>query len=497
MNATGNRWLVLMAMTGALSMILLDQTVVTVALPSMSRDLHLSAGGQQWVVNAYVLAMAALVALGGKLGDKFGGVTTFRIGVALFFLASMACGLTPTGAFGEQWIIAARVLQGVGAALMVPVSAAIVIGAFSVSERGRAMAIYAGISQVFLAIGPLLGGVLTESVSWRTVFWLNVPVGLAALVLVHIAKPVNTKNAEIAVHMRGVIALVLGIALPILAVQQAGTWGWTAPTTMAVLLAGLAISTWFCWSQLRNPDPLVNVRLFARRAFVGNVVVLGFVQFGMLAIILYSSIYLQDVLGMSPMLAGAGVLPLILALSAAAQLGGRWYDRSGVRPPVLTGLAVSVVGLAAWTVSLPSLGYAAQLPGMLLSGFGIGLLMSPTNTDALGRVSGAERSQASGLVQTIRQLGGTVGVAVIGAVVVGLEHGSAQAHSHHSASAITVGFGCATAAFVVALLAGWLLLSRERVEEAAPPSDVTGPSPLATSTSTALDPVASLVPSGG
>ena len=240
----------------------------------------------------------------------------------------------------------------------------------------------------------------------------------------------------------------------------------------------------------------MNVRLFARRAFLGNVVVLGFVQFGMLAVILYSSIYLQDLLGMSPILAGVGVLPLILALSAAAQLGGRWYDRSGVRPPVLTGLAISVVGLVVWTVSLPSLGYAVQVPGMLLTGFGIGLLMSPTNTDALGRVSLAERSQASGLVQTIRQLGGTVGVAVIGAVVVGLGHGPAHAHSHQSATAITVGFGCATAAFVAALVAGWLLLSRERVVETAPAAGVTLPSPQPPSMATEPGPVAALVTTG-
>ena len=140
MNKSSNRWLVLVAMTGSLAMIMLDQTVVTVALPSMGRELPLSAAGEQWVVNAYVLAMAALVALGGKLGDKFGGVTTFRAGVAIFFVASMLCGVAPRGSLGESWIIAARVLQGAGAALMVPVSAAIVIGAFPLSERGRAMA---------------------------------------------------------------------------------------------------------------------------------------------------------------------------------------------------------------------------------------------------------------------------------------------------------------------------------------------------------------------
>jgi EmrB/QacA subfamily drug resistance transporter len=484
--ATRNRWLVLIAMTGSLSMIMLDQTVVTVALPSMGRDLGLSAGGQQWVVNAYVLAVAALVALGGKLGDKLGGVTTFRIGVAVFFVASMGCGLAPTGVLGEPWIIAARILQGAGAALMVPVSAAIVMGAFSLAERGRAMALYAGISQVFLAVGPLLGGALTESVSWRTVFWLNVPVGLAALVMVHIAKPVNTRRAGISIRTRSVVALVLGVAMTVLSVQQASTWGWTSPATLATLAVGLVLTAWFVLAQVRSTDPLVDVRLFARRAFLGNVVVLGLVQFGMLAAILYSSIYLQDLLGMSPMMAGLGVLPLILALAAAAQIGGRWYDRAGVRPPVLTGLAVSVVGLAAWTASLPSLGYAVQVPGMLLAGFGIGLLMSPTNTDALGRVGVAERSQASGLVQTMRQLGGTLGVAVIGAVVLGLEHGTGHTGSQQTADAITVGFTCATAAFAAALLAGWMLLSRVRITDKPPAPKQERPEPAAV-----LDPVGS------
>ena len=183
----GNRWLILVAMTGSLSMLMLDQTVVTVALPSMSRDLPLSASGQQWVVNAYVLAIAALVAIGGKVADRFGGVSTFRVGVITFFLASAGCGLAPHGDLGQSWLITARALQGVGAALMMPVSAVIVMAAFGIKERGRAMAVYVGLSQIFLAVGPLLGGVLTEKVTWRAVFWINVPVGIAALILVHIA----------------------------------------------------------------------------------------------------------------------------------------------------------------------------------------------------------------------------------------------------------------------------------------------------------------------
>ncbi len=461
----GNRWLVLVAMTGSLSMILLDQTVVTVALPSMSRDLPLSPTGQQWVVNAYVLAMAALVAVGGKLGDRLGGVTTFRLGVSVFFVASMACGLAPHGPAGEPWIIAARAVQGAGAALMVPVSAAIVIDAFAPSERGRAMAIYTGISQVFLAIGPLLGGVLTESVSWRTVFWLNVPVGLGALIMVHIARPDDRRLANVQIGARSVALLVAGVGATVLAVQQASVWQWGSPATLATLTAGVAVTGVFGWTQLRASSPLVDVRLFARPAVLGNLVVLGLVQFGLLAVVLFSSLYLQDLLHLSPIRSGLGALPLIAGIAAAAQIGGRWYDRAGVRPPTLCGLAVSIAGLSAWAAALPSLAYAPQVPGMALTGFGLGLLLSPANTDALGRVSAAERSQASGLVQTVRQLGGTLGVAVIGAIVLGIEHRGPQAGSRqHAAFAVTVGFGCAAATFVVALVAGWFLLSRTRLD---------------------------------
>ena len=303
------RWLVLIAMTGALSMIMLDQTVVSVALPSMSRELPLSATGQQWVVNAYVLAMASLVALGGKLGDRCGGVTTFRTGVVIFFLASAGSGLAPTGPLGEPWLIATRLLQGAGAALMMPASAAIVIGAFGVSERGRAMAIYAGISQVFLAIGPLLGGLLTESVSWRAVFWLNVPVGIAALVMVHVARPVNVRQPGVTIRAGSVLLLVVGIATTVLAVQQANAWSWTSPATLLTLATRLLLSTWFVLVQLRSGDPLVRVRLFARRSFAGNVAVLGLVQFGLLAVVLFGSLYLQDLLRLSPIQAGLGVLP--------------------------------------------------------------------------------------------------------------------------------------------------------------------------------------------
>lgn len=459
MTAPGDsrRWLVLVAMTGSLSMIMLDQTVVSVALPTMGRELSLSPGAQQWVVNAYVLSLAALVALGGKASDLLGPRRAFRSGVTLFFLASVGCGLAPAGPAGEATIIACRALQGAGAALMVPVSAAIVIAAFGPSERGRAMAIYAGISQVFVALGPLIGGLLTEYVSWRAVFFLNVPVGIATLVLVAIAPVPADRVPGTAVRPLDVLLVVAGLAVTTFAIQAAGAAGLSAGVVV-LLVAGVAATAWFVARQVRSPDPLIHVRLFADRAFTGDSAVMGFVQFGLLGIVLYSSIYLQELLAFGPMQAGLAVLPLILPLTLAAQIGGRWYDRSGVRGPVLTGLVLCAVGTVAWLLALPGLDYATQTPGMALVGIGLGLTLSPTATDALSRVADAERTQASGVVQTVRQLGGTLGIAVIGAVVIAAD---ADVPGRTAAPAgIAAGFWVAAGAFVLAAVVGALLLAR-------------------------------------
>ncbi|MEJ2865465.1 MFS transporter [Actinomycetospora flava] len=451
------RWLVLVAMTGSLSMIMLDQTVVSVALPTMGRELSLSPGAQQWVVNAYVLALAALVALGGKAADLLGPRRAFRSGVTLFFLASVGCGLAPAGPAGEATIIACRTLQGAGAALMVPVSAAIVIAAFGPSERGRAMAIYAGISQVFVALGPLIGGLLTEYVSWRAVFFLNVPVGIATLVLVAIAPVPAERVPGTTVRPLDVVLVVAGLAVTTFAIQAAGAVGLSAGV-LVLLVAGVAATAWFVVRQVRASDPLIHVRLFGDRAFTGDSAVMAFVQFGLLGIVLYSSIYLQELLAFGPMQAGLAVLPLILPLTVAAQVGGRWYDRSGVRGPVLTGLVLCAVGTVVWLLALPGLDYALQTPGMALVGLGLGLTLSPTNTDALSRVGATERTQASGVVQTVRQLGGTLGIAVIGAVVIAADDDLPGRTA--APSGIAAGFWVAAGAFALAAVVGGLLLAR-------------------------------------
>ncbi|HEV7655647.1 MAG TPA: MFS transporter [Mycobacteriales bacterium] len=462
---TDNRWLVLVAMTCSLSMIMLDQTVVSVALPSMTRDLPLTPSGQQWVVSAYVLGIAAVVAFGARAAARLGPVTCFRIGVVGFFAASVACALAPHGGAGQSWLLAARATQGVGAALMIPVSGTLVMNAFPIAQRGRAMGLYAGISQIFLALGPLIGGLLTEHVSWRAVFWLNVPVGLAALVLVHRAAPDNRRDVTARVRPAQLALLVAGMAATVLAVQESSQWGWTSVRTVAVLAAGLALLTLFVFTQLRDTDPIVAVRMLAGRAFAGNVGIGFAIQFGLLAVVVFTSLYNQNLLHFSPVVAGASALAVVLPITLASQLGGRWYDRAGVRPPVLTGLVLCLLGMVAWTAATPHLQYRDQVPGMILMGLGIGLTISPNNTDALSCSGPAQRAQASGILQTFRQLGGTLGVAVLSTVVLGYEHrtpGAAVTPAQHAADAITVGFAAAAAVFALALVFGWFFLPRGR-----------------------------------
>ena len=241
-----------------------------------------------------------------------------------------------------------------------------------------------------------------------------------------------------------------------------------------LLAAGVGLIGWFVARQLRAADPLIHLRLFADRGFTGDAVVMGLVQFGLLGIVLYSSIYLQELLGFGPMAAGLAALPLILPLTLAAQVGGRWFDRAGVRPPVLAGLAVCTAGIVAWLLALPALTYAWQIPGMVLVGVGLGLTLSPTNTDALGRVPDAERSQASGVVQTVRQLGGTLGVAVIGGVVLDRRATPCPGRTG-TADAIAPGFGVAAVAFALAVALGALLLAERRTERTRP--DLSPPRP--------------------
>ena len=407
------RWWILAAMTGTLSMMMLDSTVVSVALPSIQADLDLSQTELQWVVNAYLLALAAFVAVAGRISDMFNRVGVLIAGVAMFVIFSALCGVADS----DAWLIGARALQGIGAALMIPPTATIVINTFAPHERGRAMGLYAGISMIFLSLGPLIGGVFTESLDWRWVFWINVPLGLVTIAMVLWTRPDGRVEAGQRLDRLGLITLVPGLTLIVLGFMEASNWGWGSAKTIAALAAGAILLALFALIERRVASPLVDLRLFQIRNFGGDTTVLFFAQFALMGLTIFGAIFTQDVLGFTPIEAGLGMLPLTLPLLVAAPLAGRVYDRAGPRGIVAAGTLTAAIGFAAAAATLGELEYWMLVPGFVLIGTGIGLVMSPTNTDAMNSAPLELRGEASGTIQTVRQVGGALGIALLGTLV--------------------------------------------------------------------------------
>jgi MFS family permease len=381
--AQPRRGLVLLAMTGSLSMIFIDMTVVGVALPRIGASLGMDDVGQAWIVTSYLLALASLMAVGGRVGDLVGKVPAFVAGVVAFAAASAVCAFARDG----TQMIAGRVLQGVAACLMQPASGALVIGAFAPGERGKAMAAYVGIPMVFMALGPAVGGVIVEGWGWKWVFL-----------------------------MLGLPPLVFGIQ-QLGAARADGSLRWDDPLTLAALAGGSVALAAFVRRQWNHPRPLLRLRLFADHALAADAVVIMCMQFAMTGLVVAGSLYAQDVLGYSPTEAGASLLPMLAPVILVVHVAGRWYDRAGVRAPATWGTAMASGGMLVQAMGAWAQSYPVMAVGMFVLGLGIAFTMSPTNTDALGRVPHSERGQVSGLVQTMRQVGGSVGVATVAAAV--------------------------------------------------------------------------------
>jgi EmrB/QacA subfamily drug resistance transporter len=424
------KWWVLVAMTGSLSMILLDQTVVSVALPSIQDDLDLSQTQVQWVVNAYLLAIAALVAVGGRLCDMFDKAKIFILGVAVFAAGSALTGL----AQDETWIVVARAIQGVGGALMIPPSGAIVVNEFPLEQRGKAMGIYAGVSMIFLSLGPLIGGLLTEW-TWRAVFWVNVPVAVATVLLTLAARPEGRPPPGQRLDWLGAATLVPGLIALVLPLQQSSVWGWSDPRTWGLLTLSALLLVAFLLVEARARQPLVELRLFSSRNFSGDNVVLFFVQFALIGLTVFGAIFVQDILGFSSIEAGLSLLAVTLPLLVVAPRAGKLYDRIGPRLLVGAGSALAAGGLLWCGAVLGERSYPWLVPGYLALGIGIGLIMGPANTDAMNAAARDLRGQASGVIQTVRQIGGTVGLAIMGTVVANVK--SSQLESSLAAQGAT------------------------------------------------------------
>ncbi|WP_443065739.1 MFS transporter [Streptomyces sp. NBC_00503] len=404
------------AMVVAVAMIFVDQTIVSIAAPSIIEELGLSASGMQRVVNAYLLALAAFFALGGRLADIFGPRRMLVAGTLVFVVSSALCGSVPTGEFAEGWLIVFRATQGLGAALVFPAALAVVIGAFPVDERGRSLALFYVLAGSLTALGPVLGGWLTAW-TWRAIFWVNVPIAVLSLVLTAVAHVPDVRRPE-RLDLPGAVLVAVGLGLSVLGLQQASAWGWASPATWACTLAGLLVLVLFCRHELRTDEPLIKLRVFRDRAFTADVLVLFFAMLAFVPVMFFASVYAQICLSASPDEAGFYLLYFFAGFGLSAQLGGRILDKRGARPAMMLGSAVGCVGFALWAGKLTELAPHDQWPYAALAGAGIGLLLSPAATDAANRSIDASYGEVTGITQTVRNFAAAVGMAVFGTVLV-------------------------------------------------------------------------------
>jgi EmrB/QacA subfamily drug resistance transporter len=433
MAPAGNKRLVLVAMIFAVATTFIDQTIVAIAVPELQKDLSLSATGVQWIVNGYLLALSALFAFGGRLADIQGHRRMVLIGIVVFTTASALCGATPTGSAAEAWMITFRVIQGAGAALMFPAALAIVVSAFPLQERGRAMAIFFGVTGGLTAVGPMAGGYLT-TISWRAIFWVNVPVAIAAVVLTLLSKPAEDRQPA-KLDVRGAILISAGMGLAVLGLQQSSVWGWGDPATWLCIGAGLVMLAVFVVYETRVDDPLIRVGIFRNRGFAVDNAVLFLMSAVFLPMFFFASLYAQIGLEQSASETGLYLLIFFAGFATASQLGGRLLDRRGARVAVVPGCLLAAIGFALWAWRLPDLDLNNQWYFIVLAGAGIGLLLGPASTDAVNRAPRTSYGEKPrGITQTSRNFGASLGLAVLGTVLILSE----KAHIESSLGALGV-----------------------------------------------------------
>jgi EmrB/QacA subfamily drug resistance transporter len=438
------RNLILAAMIFAVAMTFIDQTIVSIAAPQIRRELGLTSTGVQWAVNAYLLSLAALFAFGGRVADTVGHRKMVTLGVIVFAGSSAMCGLTPKGSLAEAWIVTFRVIQGAGGAIMFPAALAIVVQTFALRERGRALAIFFGIAGGLTAIGPILGGYLTQW-TWRAIFWVNIPVALIALILIFISKP-QTVHRPARMDYRGLALIAAGVALSVFGFQQSASWGWSNPATGASIAVGAALLVAFYFVEVRTTSPLIEVSIFRIRPFLVENIVLAITMLVFIPVFFFASEYAQISLDKSPSEAGLVLLYFFIGFVVAAQIGGRMLDRAGAKRPVVIGCVLGAVGFWLWGGKVTGLDFGSQELDIILAGAGMGFMLGPASTDAVNRASRLSYGEATGITQTVRNYSASLGLAILGTIVVSqtrsrvttslLAQGLPAARAHAEASAI-------------------------------------------------------------
>ncbi len=451
-----NRWLVLVIACLAQFMVVLDSTIVNVALPSIQRGLHFSASSLPWVINGYTLFFGGFLMLGGRAADLLGRRRLFIIGVALFSAASLLNGLAQSSGM----LIAGRALQGLGGALVSPAAMSIITTTFTDnSERTRALGVWSAIAAGGAAAGLLLGGVLTDLVSWPWIFIVNVPVGVLTVMLATRFVPESrAQNAHRAFDLAGAITVTGGLVMIVFAIIQAQPWGWGSPRTIGLLAGGLAVLGLFVVIERRSVAPLIRLGIFRVRSLAmadGALLLLASAMFGMF---FFASLYVQDILGYSPLRAGFAFLPATVGIIIGSVLSQQLIKRFGARAVAVAGFMLAAVGMVLLTGVSVHGSYAGDLlSGLLPLSIGIGLTFVPITLLATGGVESDDAGLASGLFNTSQQVGGSLGLALMSTFAASrttsLLHGGAAA-----AAARVGGFQLAFTIAAGMLIAGGALL---------------------------------------
>jgi EmrB/QacA subfamily drug resistance transporter len=408
------RW-TLAAVSLAAFMTYLDNNVINVAIPTIQRNLHLSVSGLEWVVSSYLLTLAGLLLVGGRLADVYGRRRLFLIGMAVFTLSSLAAGLAGSGGV----LIASRAVQGVGAALLMPTTLAIIMSTFtSVRERNTAIGIWASVGALALALGPVVGGLISQHVRWGWIFLINVPVGVItfAIALFYVRES-REASATHQLDVPGLVTSALALFALTYALIEGGTKGWTSPLIIGAFALAAVAAAGFAVIENRGRNPMVPLSMFRRREFSGGTGTMMIWAFGILGIYFFTSLYLQNTLGFSPTKAGLAFVPMALCVAVFAGVAPRVEARAGAHRTVAFGMLLMVIGLSLFARLGLHASYGSLLPGFMLFGAGAGLMNVPL-TNAVMHATPPDRSGiASALLNASREVAGLLGITVIGAVL--------------------------------------------------------------------------------
>jgi EmrB/QacA subfamily drug resistance transporter len=409
---TSNPWLVVVVVCVAQFMVVLDATIVNVALPSIQRGLRFSPSGLQWVINMYTLIFGGFILLGGRAGDLVGRKRVFGAGIVLFSAASLLNGLAQSSGM----LIAGRGLQGLGGALLAPAVLSIITTTFSgATDRAKALAIWSAIAAGGGAVGLLLGGLLTDLASWRWIFFVNVPVGVAlAVATVRFVPESRSQLTRRTLDLPGAVSVTAGLVVLVFAIVKSNSYGWGSPRTIGLLTAGVMLLAGFLALERRSPAPLMRLSIFRVRSLAVADITLLLTAAAVFGTFFFVSLYLQQILGYRPLSAGVAFLPLSAGIATGATVARKLVPRLGVRLVPVIGLALATAGMI-FLAQIPVHGHYASnlLPGILPLGLGMGLTFVPITLAGTSEVGGDDAGLASGLLNTAQQVGGSIGLAIL------------------------------------------------------------------------------------